>query len=145
MMAKKLRTTYGLLSLLLLVMGILVYFLFRNWGDLILFEWIPRPKSAGNAVFHLTPSVFSCVLQYNLAGMLWFVSGILFFRFVWFHRSREQKIYIWCFYGAGVLLEISQLSARVPGTFDLWDLFFMGLGVFVEGLLHRLFVERRVV
>ena len=143
-MWKKFRAIYGLLSPIFLAMGLLTYFLFRDWGGLILFAWIPVPESAGNAVIQLVPSAFSHVPQYNLAGMLWFVSGILFFRFVWFHRPREQMVYVWCFYIVGVLLELSQLSPRVPGTFDVWDLFFMGLGAFVEGLLHRLFVVRRI-
>jgi len=126
-------------------MGVLVYFLFRDWGSLLLFEWMPRPEFSGNAIVQLTPSVFSYALQYNLAGMLWFVSGILFFRFVWFHRPWEQKVYIGCFCGVAALLEASQLSDRVPGTFDALDLLFMGLGAFVEGLLHRIFVKRRIV
>jgi len=142
----KARAVYGLLSPLFLVAGMLVYFLFRDWGSLIFFAWIPIPipESAGSAIIHLAPSAFSYVLKYNLAGMLWFVSGILFFRFVWFHRAKVQKAYVGCFYGLGAALEISQLSQRVPGTFDPLDLLFMGIGAFVEGLLYNVFVERRI-
>jgi len=140
---EKVRTTYALLSLLLLIIGMLVYLLFRDLNNLVLFTWIPRPEFAGNAIIQLPPSFLSNILKYNSAGMLWFVSGILFFRFVWFHRVKTQKAYIGCFYGIGAIFEIGQLSERIPGTFDLLDLLFMGIGAFGEGLLYNIFVRRR--
>jgi len=133
-----------LLSLLLLLMGMLVYFLFRDTGSLVAFAWLPRPVFAGSPVIQLPPSALSNIVMHNLAGMLWLVSGILFFRFVWFRKPREQKIYIGCFCGVAALLEVGQLSQRIPGTFDARDLLFMGLGAFVEGALHKIFVERKV-
>jgi glycopeptide antibiotics resistance protein len=75
--------------------------------------------------------------------MLWFVSGILLLRFIWFYRFKEQKVYVACFYGIGTIFEISQLSEKIPGTFDFLDLLFMGIGAFVEGLLYNIFVKRR--
>jgi len=77
--------------------------------------------------------------------MLWFVSAILFFRFIWFNKIIIQKIYVSCFYGVGAIFEISQLSENVPGTFDWLDLLFMGLGAFVEGSLFNIFTQRRLV
>ena len=41
-----------------------------------------------------------------------------------------------------MILEASQLSKNVPGTFDWLDLFFMGVGAFVEGLLYKLFMGK---
>jgi len=125
-------------------MGMLVYLLFRDLNNLVLFAWIPRPEFVGNAIIQLPSSFLSNILKYNSAGMLWFVSGILFFRFVWFHRAKAQKAYIGCFYGIGAILEISQLSEKIPGTFDLRDLLFMGIGAFGEGLLYNIFVKRRM-
>jgi hypothetical protein len=76
--------------------------------------------------------------------MLWFVSGILLLRFIWFDRLKEQKIYLIIFYIIGVLFEISQLSVNIPGTFDWLDLLFMGIGAFVESLLYNIYVKRRL-
>jgi glycopeptide antibiotics resistance protein len=42
-----------------------------------------------------------------------------------------------------LVIEISQLSERIPGTFDVKDLFFMGMGALAEGLLYKFFVKRR--
>ena len=140
---EKARAAYALLTPLFLIIGVGVYFLFRDLNNLLLFAWMPRPEFLGNAIIQLPPSVLSGVVKYNLAGMFWFVSGILFFRFVWFHRPNVQRAYIGCFYGIGAILEISQLSERVPGTFDFMDLCFMGIGAFGEGLLYNIFVKRR--
>jgi hypothetical protein len=49
-----------------------------------------------------------------------------------------------CFYVIGLIIETSQLSEKVPGTFDWFDLFFMGLVAFVEGLLYKLCITRRL-
>jgi glycopeptide antibiotics resistance protein len=69
----------------------------------------------------------------------------LFLRFIWFHRTKIQKAYIHCFYAIGAIFEISQLSEKVPGTFDFLDLLFMGIGAFIEGLLYKTFIKRRLV
>ena len=138
------RTTYALLSPLLLIMGMFVYLLFRDLDNLVLFTWVPKPEFAGSAIVQLPPSGLTNVLRYNLAGMLWLVSGILFLRAVWFHRAKVQKIYIGCLYGMGAVIEISQLSEKVPGTFDLQDLLFMGIGAFGEGLIYNVSVKRRI-
>jgi hypothetical protein len=141
---KKIRMLYGLSSFLSLVIGIVIYFLFREWSNMLLFEWIPKLKFTENLLIQLTPSLFSNVLRYNIPDMLWFVSGILFLRFLWFYKAKEQKVYILSFYITGAVFEISQLSEKVPGTFDWLDLFFMGIGAFVEGLLYKTLLRRRI-
>jgi len=77
--------------------------------------------------------------------MLWFISAILFLRFIWFYKLKEQKVYIICFYAIGFIFETSQLSERVHGTFDWLDLLFFGIGAFIEGLLYKKFIVRRFV
>ena len=68
----------------------------------------------------------------------------MFLRFLWFHNSKTQKVYIGGFCAVGAIIEISQISERVPGTFDVLDLLFMGIGAFVEGLLYNFYVKRRI-
>jgi hypothetical protein len=45
----------------------------------------------------------------------------------------------------GFVLEISQLSDKIPGTFDWLDLLFIGIAAFGEGLLYKTLVLRRMV
>jgi glycopeptide antibiotics resistance protein len=139
---KMLKRLYGLLSAVSLIMGMGIYLFFRSL-NMILFKWIPKPEFIETFSVRITPSVLSCMLLYNVPDMLWFLSGILFLRFIWFYEKRWQNIYIGCFYGTALVIETSQLSERIPGTFDVKDLFFMGMGALAEGLLYKFFAERR--
>ena len=128
-----------------IITGIGIYILFRDLNNIVLFALMPKPEFFETVLIQLKPSVPANFLRYYLPDMLWFLSGILFFRFIWFYRIKMQRVYIFCFYGIGVILETSQLSKNVPGTFDWLDLFFMGIGAFVESLLYKFFIIRRLV
>jgi len=139
----KIRNIYILLSVLFLVLGIGIYLFFREIDKMIIFKWMPLIKI--NFPIKLNENIFSYFLMFNLPDMFWFLSGILFFRFLWFYNIKIQYIYILCFYVFGILLEISQLFTSVYGTFDWLDLLFFGIGAFVEGLLYNKFTRRRFV
>jgi hypothetical protein len=111
---------------------------------MVLFEWIPKPKFIEAFSLPIAKSFLSSILLYNLPDMLWFLSGMMFLRFMWFYDTKWQKIYLRCFCGIALIIETSQLSENIPGTFDLLDLLFMGIGAFVEGLLYTNFVKRRL-
>jgi len=110
---------------------------------MIVFNFIPR--FSNNAFAQSRSSILLNIIRYNLPDMFWFISGILFLRFIWFHNHKEQNVYILCFYLLGIIFEISQLSKNVPGTFDFLDLLFMGIGAFVESLLYNIYFKRRLV
>ena len=135
---------YGLLSLFTLLTGIIIYLLFRDLDNIILYSWIPKPPSLKAVLVPLKPTIFSCFLKYHLPDVLWILSVILFFRFFWFYNIKLQKNYVYSTYGIGFILEASQLVKNIPGTFDWFDLFFMGIGAFVEGLLYNIFSRRRL-
>jgi len=136
---------YGLLSILTLILGFCIYLLFRDINNMVFFNWIPKTNFTKTMLIQLPSALSSNIIKYNFPDMFWFLSGILFFRYIWFFNIKIQKIYIISFYGFGLVLEISQLSKKIFGTFDLLDLLFMGLGAFVEGLLFNVFVRRRIV
>jgi len=143
MWMKKIRVFYGLLSIISLAIGMLIYFLFRDLNKMILFLWVPKPVFSETVLIQLMPSFFSSILLYNLPDMFWFLSAILFLRYIWFYKIKIQKVYISCFYAIGAILEISQLLEKVPGTFDFLDLLFMGIGASLEGLLYKNRFTRR--
>ena len=109
---------------------------------MLLFEWIPKLEFLKNVYLPIKHSFFSSMLLFNLPDALWFLSGILFLRCLWFNNKKWQEVYILCFYGIAVIIETSQLSKKVPGTFDVIDLFCMGITAFVEGLLYKKIVIR---
>jgi hypothetical protein len=112
---------------------------------MLLFSWLQKPQFLRSNLIPLTQSIFSYFLKYNLPDMLWFISAILFLRFIWFYKYKEQTVYIICFYAIGLIFEISQLSEKIPGTFDWLDLIFLCMGAFVEGLLYKKFILRRIL
>jgi hypothetical protein len=135
------RKFYSFASVVSLVTGMGIYLFFRN-TNMLLFEWMPKLLFFKNVYIPVKQSVFTSVLFFNLPDALWFLSGILFLRFIWFYRHKEQNVYIICFFLIGVVFEISQLSDNIPGTFDWLDLFFMGMTVLLEGLLYKIFIQR---
>jgi len=139
----RIRTVYGLLSLLILLLGMVIYLLFRDFDNMIIFFWIKKPEFLKNSLIPLKSSIITDILKYNIPDMLWLVSAILLFRFIWLYKNKIQTVYIICFYLIGSFYEISQLSGKVPGTFDWLDLLFFGIGAFVEGLLNKNFILRR--
>ena len=124
-------------------MGMLIYLLFRN-TNMLLFAWIPQLDFLKDIYIPLEHSIITSMFLYNLPDALWFLSGILFIRFLWFGKYKEQKTYLFFFYIIGAVFEISQLSKNIPGTFDILDLLFMGTAAFVESLLYKYFIRRRL-
>jgi hypothetical protein len=141
---KRIRIFYGLLSFLTLVSGMGIYLLFRDMSNMIIFTWFPKNELFETVFIQIEQPIISYIVKFNLPDMLWFVSGIMLFRFIWFYKFREQKIYVRSFYILGAAFEISQLSKNIPGTFDWFDLLFMGMGAFVECLLYNFFIGRRI-
>jgi len=138
------RKVYGLASLVSLVLSIGIYLLFRNVDKLLIFELIPKLEFFKGVYFPIEHSTLGSFFLFNLPDALWFLSGILLLRFIWFHSCKEQNIYLLCFYLLGAVFEISQLSDNIPGTFDFLDLFFMCIGALVEGLLYYYLIKRRL-
>jgi len=135
---------YFVSSLISLITGLAIYFFFRKL-DIVLFRFLPKPHFFAGFFIPVKPSIFSSFLLYNLPDALWFLSGILFLRFVWFYKPKWQKTYIACFCGVALILEICQASKSIPGTFDPMDLFFMVLTAFIEGSLYNTCIARRIV
>jgi hypothetical protein len=138
----KIRAFYGLLSLLSLALGMIIFLLFRDLNNMVLFSWIPKPEFLKTTLMPLKPTIVSGFLRYNLPDMLWLVSAVLLFRFIWFYKIKIQRAYIFSFYIAAIAFETSQLIKNIPGTFDLLDLFFMGIAAFVESLLYNNIIKR---
>ncbi|MDR0721787.1 MAG: hypothetical protein LBF75_03180 [Treponema sp.] len=108
---------------------------------MLLFEWLPKPELLKNMFVPVPRSVLSSMLVFNLPDALWVLSGILFLRCMWFYEKKWQRVYLVCFYGIAAIIETSQVSNHVPGTFDVLDVLFMGITAFVEGLLYKIFIK----
>jgi len=138
------KRVYGTLSLASLIIGMAIYLFFRNM-NIVLFDFLPKPQFLDRFFIPIKPSAFASVLLYNIPDILWFLSGLFFLRYVWFHEPKWQRVYIACFCIIAFVLEISQISKNVPGTFDFMDLLIMAIAAFIEGLLFNIFFARRIV
>jgi hypothetical protein len=135
------RRFFGIASIISLALGMGIYLFFRN-TNMMLFEWVPKLQFFNDIYIPTRQNIFTSLFLYNVPDALWFLSGILFFRFLWFHHKKWQGIYILCFYGIAVTFEICQLSDYFPGTFDWLDLFSFGITAFIEGLLYKNLILR---
>jgi hypothetical protein len=143
-MEKSVRKFYFWFSFIFLIIGMGIYLFFRGL-NIIIFEWIQKPTILEMFYKPLPSSIYTGMILYNLPDMLWFLSGLFLLRFIWFYDKKWQNIYIYSFYGIAFIFETTQLLNNVPGTFDIMDLFFMGIGAFFEGLLYKKFVSRRLI
>ena len=116
--------------------------MFRDLNSLFFNSWILKFEFTKDAFIQLSPSIITNIFIYNVPDMLWFISGILLIRFIWFNVTKEQRVYLLCFYLIGFVFEIWQLSDNFPGTFDCLDLLFMGIGAFFESLLNNKLIRR---
>jgi hypothetical protein len=137
------RLRYGIASLAALIGGLAIYFFFRS-RDIVLFAWLPQLPALDAFYIPLQPSVFASFLRYNLPDMLWFLSGVLLLRCLWAGQQKMQTAYIAVFYVLALSIEISQLGLGIPGTFDPFDLLFMGISALLEGVIYTYFSTRRI-
>ena len=138
------RGVYGLASIAFLVSGMLIYVFFRELDNMILFKWIPKPEFVKVLFIQLEPLFILNIIKYNFPYIFWFLSGILLMRFIWFNNLRIQKIYVFCFYICCFAYVLFKISNIFPGTFDWMDLLFMGIGAFLESILYKKLLIRRI-
>ena len=141
----KTRIAYGISVFVFLISGMTIYVLLRDLDNIVLFKYLKKPEILGMMRLELKSSMVADILKFNIPDLLWFMSGIFLIRFIWFNSKEEEKYYILIFILIAFILEISQVSNKVSGTFDILDLVFLGIGAFVEGLIYKYFIKRRLV
>jgi hypothetical protein len=133
------------MSLFFLLSGILLYAAFRN-TDLLIYTWIGKP---GFITLFTIPDVIKTTISplfiYNLPDSLWLLSGALLIRSLWVTEKKWCTVYLAVFYLLALVLEMLQLFNKIPGTFDVLDLFFMGIAAFAESIMFYLFIKRRII
>lgn len=107
------------IAISLLVIGSLVYFLFRQ--DVVFLSWISRDVLS---VFHISvdtnDNIFIYMLLYCLPDALWYMA-LLIFQVSFVQYGRINKL----LFRVSVILpfvgEILQLFHYIPGTYDFFD------------------------
>jgi len=141
----RLKLLYCSAALLAFLGGMAIYAFFRNL-NIVLFQFFPKPSFLEALHFPVrTDTILMTMFLFNLPDGLWFLSGLLIIRAVWFANTKWRAIYF-CLFSLIVLsMEVSQISKGIPGTFDLLDLSFMAFFALAESLIFKLFVKRNVI
>ena len=147
MYAKKLliksRLVYIFISLIVLFSGIIIYIFFRNINNMIIFNFIPKPAFINALNIPKQPvSIWNQIFIYNLPYGLWCLSGLLLIRSIWLNNKKWYTIYRNIFIILVMSYVILKLPRKIPGTFDILDLVFMGLFAFLESIIYTQFFRR---
>ena len=138
---KKLKVYFSL-SAFTLIAGFLIYYFFRN-GNILIYKWFNFLPKNNNIITFSNESILLNFLRYNLPDGLLLLSGLLFLRALWYENGKTFLIYKICFLFTAFLLEIMQISSKIPGTFDFYDLVTMGSIALIEGIVHKSLIKRR--
>jgi len=141
----QLRIIYLIVSFLVFLAGLAIYIFFRS-NNIILFNFFPKPSFLDNFPIPIAAdNIWKYMFLFNLPDGLWFLSGLLLIRAVWLINKKWQVVYSGIFVIIALTMEISQLSVKIPGTFDWLDILFMAFFAFVESLIFILFIKKRVI
>ncbi|MCL2193739.1 MAG: hypothetical protein FWB78_10125 [Treponema sp.] len=143
---RNIKLLYSFAALVAFVGGLAIYALFRNTDNMVLFRYFPRPLFLDTLHIPIgTDTPWGYLFAFNLPHGLWCLSALLVIRAVWLTNVKWRAVYAGVFLVAASLAEIVQLSANVPGTFDLGDLASYGIAAFVESLAYNKITKRRVL
>jgi len=141
-----LKLTYYIAAFLALLGGMAIYAFFRDINNMLLFHFFPNSPFLNSLYFPFkADSTWSNVLLYNLTDGLWCLSGLLIIRAIWLTNIRWSTIYGGIFIAMVLSFEALQLSGNIPGTFDVLDLAFMGIFAFLESIIFKLLIRRRII
>jgi hypothetical protein len=140
---KKERTLYFVLSPLLLVIGIAIYFLFRKNDGMVLFDWLPGLRARKGLAIQVDKNRLATLAVYSVPDGLWLLSGMLLMRALWWATPKTGTVYAFIFCALAAGFELLQMTGHVPGTFDPADLVVLVCAAFVEGFIFKCFIKRR--
>jgi len=132
-------------ALVSLLSGLLIYAFFRN-HNMMIFHVFAKPLFLETIYFSVpADNIFISMFLFNLPDGLWFLSGLLAIRAVWLTNPKWRFIYFCVFLVTALFMEIMQISAVLPGTFDILDIVFIAFFAFFENFIFYMFIKRRIL
>ena len=143
---EKIQLIYCFIAFMAFIGGVLIYVFFRDTGNLVVFKFFPKPSFLELLSAPVKPDTLPGYLfVFNLPHGLWCLSGLIVIRVIWLTNFKWRVIYGCIFLVVISALEISQLSAKRNGVFDVFDLASYGFFAFVESLAYNKFIRRRIL
>jgi len=123
-----------------------IYAFFREVSNFVLFNFFPKPCFFYRLPLHINnKNLAMSLLVFHGPDILWLLSGIFFIRSVWLTDKKWMRIYIVIFSLIAITNELSQMSARIPGTFDVFDLLSLCITAFMESAVYYFIIHRRII
>ena len=144
MLKPRARAVYFISALIALLCGAAIYPLFRG-PNLLIWNMVPKPGFWEQLRIPFGTGKFMSILVYSGPDFLWFLSGILFLRGLWFFDQKIQTLYIVVFYVTAAGYNAGQYIGVIPGTFCYIDLLTMSGVAMAEGIIYKSIVERRII
>ena len=139
------KRAYRWAAVFTLFCGVAIYAFFREVSNFLLFRFFPKPNLFSGLPLHIQNMNFAIsFFIFHGPDVFWLLSGIFFIRSVWLVDKKWMQIYIVVFSLIAIANELSQISARMPGTFDLFDLLSLCIAAFMESAMYYLFIHRRI-
>jgi hypothetical protein len=135
------RILYLLLALISLIIGVIIYYYFHSL-ELIINKWLNIHVI--NNPIEIDENLISSFIIYSFPDGLWFLAGKFLIRSIWMDEQKTSQIYksLFCLFGFG--FELLQISPIIPGTFDVFDLLLMVLIAFIESMVYKFLIRRRI-
>jgi len=141
----QLKIKYIITAVSAILVGLSIYAFFRN-HNMLIFNFFSKPSFLESIYISIADdNFFISILLYNLPDGLWFLSGILIIRAVWLANEKCRLIYFCIFLLAALVMEISQISLNIHGTFDFLDIAFMVLFAIAENLIFIKYINRSIL
>jgi hypothetical protein len=142
---RRLKLAYYIAVFAAILGGMAIYVFFRDTNNMLLFRFLPKWSFINTLYFPLTAkTIWSNMFIYNLPYGLWCLSGLLFVRAVWLTDIKWGNIYGIVYIAIVMSYVFLKLPGIIPGTFDIFDLVFMGFFAFMEGIIFNMFIRRYV-
>ena len=140
------RLIFLFFSIAFFFLGILIYAFLRDINSMILFQYIPKmPWLSRLHIPIKAESLWSKILLYNLSDGFWCLSALLFVRAIWLHNIWWCTAYSLIFIIIALSFEFSQLSEKIPGTFDIMDLVSICFFALLEYFIFYKIIKRKLV
>jgi len=142
---RRLKLAYCIASVTAFLCGMAIYAFFRNINNMIIFRIINKPSFFSLLYIPIRDkSIWVNMFIYNFPYGLWCLSGLLLVRAVWLTDVKWRVFYGAVFMAVVTTYVILKLPKIVPGTFDIFDILFMGFFAFVESLIYNMFIKRSI-
>jgi len=137
------KLAYRKAAILSLFSGMAIYIFYRQIDHIIFFQLFTKPVFLSGLPFYVDSKNFALsFIVFQGPDILWLLCGLFFIRSIWIGNEPWMQKYITLFFIIAIVFELCQILPFFPGTFDIFDLFFLCITAFMESAIYNYFFRR---